>query len=360
MKKNTSLGIRGRVLDQPPFTIKDLRAAIPPELFESSLLTSLTYLAKDLVMSTVITVLTMQALIFLPAYLVFPVYWVAQGSIWFGLWILAHECGHGAFSKYQKINDVIGLVLHSFLLVPYHAWRLSHSTHHKSTNHVDLDTAFPGSGYLVKRKTPNAFLRAVYIGVHLLAGLPGYLTLNIQGKSYPESHGRVNHFEPSSPIFHPRDYWDIIVSDIGIASMIGLMMWFGYTFGLCALICWQFAPYLVVNFWLVLVTFLQHTDTRVPKFKGEEFTFLRGAIGAVDRDFGLGNTLFHHITDSHVVHHLFSTMPFYNAIKATPIIKEKIGEYYNYDNRRVMTCLWEEFRDCQYIEGGDAEVWRQG
>ena len=31
-------------------------------------------------------------------------YWV----IWFGLWILAHECGHGAFSDYQNINDFIG------------------------------------------------------------------------------------------------------------------------------------------------------------------------------------------------------------------------------------------------------------
>jgi fatty acid desaturase len=36
----------------------------------------------------------------------------------------------------------------------------------------------------------------------------------------------------------------------------------------------------------------------------------------VDRSYGvLLDAAFHHITDSHVVHHLFSTMPHYNAIR---------------------------------------------
>lgn len=37
-----------------------------------------------------------------------------------GLWVVAHECGHRAFSDSELICDVVGLILHSALLVPYH------------------------------------------------------------------------------------------------------------------------------------------------------------------------------------------------------------------------------------------------
>ena len=36
--------------------------------------------------------------------------------------MIAHECGHQAFSKWQPVNDGVGLVLHSCLLVPYFSW----------------------------------------------------------------------------------------------------------------------------------------------------------------------------------------------------------------------------------------------
>lgn len=36
--------------------------------------------------------------------------------------VQAHECGHQAFSESQSINDAVGLILHSCLLVPYYSW----------------------------------------------------------------------------------------------------------------------------------------------------------------------------------------------------------------------------------------------
>lgn len=44
-----------------------------------------------------------------------------------GVWVIAHECGHQAFSKYQWLNDSVGLVLHTALLVPYFSWRITHA-----------------------------------------------------------------------------------------------------------------------------------------------------------------------------------------------------------------------------------------
>lgn len=36
----------------------------------------------------------------------------------------------------------MGLVLHSFVLVPYHSWRISHAKHHAATGHMDRDEVF--------------------------------------------------------------------------------------------------------------------------------------------------------------------------------------------------------------------------
>jgi omega-6 fatty acid desaturase (delta-12 desaturase) len=114
---------------------------------------------------------------------------------------------------------------------------------------------------------------------------------------------------------------------------------------------WYGAPYLWVNAWLVFITYLQHSDIRVPHYTPEHWNFVRGALSTVDRDFGpMINWWLHHIHDSHVVHHLFSTMPFYNAIQVTrKHIKPIVGPYYLEDSRPLHVMLWESWRGCRYI-----------
>jgi len=52
--------------------------------------------------------------------------WIAyaafNGTVATGLWVLGHECGHGAFSNNKIANDLLGYVLHTALLVPYFSW----------------------------------------------------------------------------------------------------------------------------------------------------------------------------------------------------------------------------------------------
>jgi len=55
---------------------------------------------------------------------------------------------------------------------------------------------------------------------------------------------------------------------------------------------------------------------------------MRGALLTVDRDYGMLNLVFHHITDNHVTHHLFSIIPHYRAGEATRAIKPILGNYY--------------------------------
>jgi omega-6 fatty acid desaturase (delta-12 desaturase) len=41
------------------------------------------------------------------------IYGFATGLVGTGLWVLAHECGHQAFSESKTINNTVGWFLHS-------------------------------------------------------------------------------------------------------------------------------------------------------------------------------------------------------------------------------------------------------
>lgn len=83
-----------------------------------------------------------------------------------------------------------------------------------------------------------------------------------------------------------------------------------------------FTRSLRVNHWLVLITFLQHTDPILPHYRAPEFTFPRGALSTLDRsllgDLGpimawIGAHTTHGISETHVAHHVASKIPHYNA-----------------------------------------------
>lgn len=52
-----------------------------------------------------------------------------QGTCATGVWVLAHEAGHGAFSPQAWVNDTVGWIFHSALLVPYFSWKYTHASY---------------------------------------------------------------------------------------------------------------------------------------------------------------------------------------------------------------------------------------
>jgi omega-3 fatty acid desaturase (delta-15 desaturase) len=51
---------------------------------------------------------------------------------------------------------------------------------------------------------------------------------------------------------------------------------------------------------------------------GQEWSYLRGGLTTLDRDYGLINNI-HHDIGTHVVHHLLPQIPHYNLIEAVSI-----------------------------------------
>ncbi len=83
------------------------------------------------------------------------IFWVGMyGSLAYGYWLtlvlavpaaamtmrlfmLQHDCGHGAFFPSQRANNIVGGLLGVVTLVPYSYWRRTHAIHHASSGNLD-------------------------------------------------------------------------------------------------------------------------------------------------------------------------------------------------------------------------------
>jgi len=353
---------RNLPLEKPPFNLSTLMEAIPRHCLERNLMTSISHLLVDLALIASTFYLGYNYLSGnnFPLWvnlILWPVYWYVQGCFMTGVWVIAHECGHQAFSSYEWVNNAFGTVLHSLLLVPYHSWRITHGKHHNNTGSSINDEVFaPASRADMVGDALHDSPAAQALGIFIMltiGWMPGYLVMNFSGpKKYKGKN--ANHFSPTAVMFSADQYWLIVQSDIAFFSAVALLAYAIYTYGFALVAAHYLVPYAVTNYHLVLITFLQHTDVYMPHFDDKEWSWLRGALCTVDRSFGpVLDHCFHHISDTHVCHHLFSKIPFYHAQEATEAIKKVIGEYYLKDDTPIAHALWRSFTTCQFIDDNE-------
>lgn len=339
---------------KPPFTLSQLKKAIPPHCFKRSVLRSFSYVAYDLAIASALYYAATTYIPALPsplAALAWPLYWFIQGCVCTGIWVVAHECGHHAFSDHQWLDDTVGLILHSCLLVPYFSWKYSHRRHHSNTGSLDRDEVFvPKQKSAIRwysKYLNNPPGRILTLTITLTLGWPLYLAFNVSGRPYDRF---ACHYDPYGPIYSDRERAQIFVSDAGILAVLYGLYRLAAARGLAWVLCVYLGPLAVVNAFLVLITFLQHTHPSLPHYDSSEWDWFRGALATVDRDYGVLNKVFHNITDTHVAHHLFSTMPHYHAMEATKAIKPILGEYYQFDSTPVYKAMFRETKECVFVE----------
>eukprot|EP00755_Sulcionema_specki_P004825 Sspe_Gene.31107::Locus_15357_Transcript_1_1_Confidence_1.000_Length_2184::g.31107::m.31107 len=301
---------------------------------------------------------------------VWPVYSVVMGTVLTGLWVIGHECGHTAFAgrgQFSWINDVVGFVVHSALLVPFYSWRFSHHKHHNFTNHLlDGETHVPNHrngatlDYNIWKVVGEDAFVVVNAFIHLVLGWPLYLIRNATGgRRSPDGkrldrNGPKSHFFPSSQIFEEWQRPYIIPSSIGVLATIAATIYADVEYGMGTSLFWYWGAYVVVNFWLVLYTWLHHTDVHIPHFSDGHFTYMRGATCSIDRNYpALINYLHHDIGATHVLHHISFQLPHYRARDATEVFKSRWPHLYRYDTRPIYKVLAEVSRTCHYVEGVD-------
>ena len=151
--------------------------------------------------------------------------------------------------------------------MPYFSWQRTHAVHHLNCNHTELGethvptpslTASARGKFKFREKYGKKAFGALELILHLVFGWPAYLLF---GKTGGPAYGKTNHFWPfgangKKDLFPKTWKRQVLLSDIGFIGMLGVLgMWakatswrtVGLLYGL---------PYLVVNFWLVLYTWL--------------------------------------------------------------------------------------------------------
>ena len=352
LRKKGKLPTKREVLDSIPKECykKDTAKSMSYAIFSTSLMLALGIGAYALIPLK---------LAFLP---VWALYAAVNGTVATGAWVVAHECGHDAFSDNKTLQDAVGYVLHSLLLVPYFSWQRSHAVHHSRTNHMEEgETHVPFTWDSVKGKTNYAMKKylgkplwnVVNLFIHLVIGWPAYLLTGATGGS---KYGVTNHFWPVKPFsqalfptnFLRKRVW---LSDVGVGATLAALAFWASKVGIWPVMAVYFGPYVVTNFWLVLYTWLQHTDVDVPHFTDKDWTWVKGTFMTIDRPYPPVIDFLHHkIGTTHVAHHVSHQIPHYNARKATNALKEKYPDLYLYDPTPIIKAMLRVGEKCVAVK----------
>jgi len=328
-----------------PFTLNDVRRAIPAHCFQPKVSRSLAYFFLDI---GIIAFLAWLASYINSAWF-FPLYWVMQGTMFWALFVVGHDCGHGSFSSYRWLNNLIGHLSHTPILVPFHGWRISHRTHHANTGNIDTDESwYPVTESQYRKMEWYEKLARFHL---ILFVYPLYLFRRSPGK-------QGSHFMPESPLFRPSERWQVLTSTICCTLMVGLLVGLGIQHGIGFVFKFYFVPYVVFVMWLDVVTFLHHTDVDVPWYRGEDWYFLKGAVSTVDRSYGFIDPI-HHNIGTHVAHHIFLSIPHYHLKEATAAIKPVLGEHYRESKEPVLKALWKGYRYCHFVADQGSKIYYQ-
>jgi omega-3 fatty acid desaturase (delta-15 desaturase) len=286
-------------------SLSELRAAIPRQCFEPVWYKSWWALIKDL---CIIVALFTLAYLYMPnvesPWYVFAwiAYWLAQGTMFWSLFVLGHDCGHGAFSKMRWVNDAIGVLVHTIILLPYTSFQLTHRNHHLNCGHFVKDE---GYGPMDKDCPINRKAR-------WSMAMP-FLTYWLY--MFGVSRHKTVHFSPYSKLFknHRRGVWWSLAA---IALVLSIGGYFVLQFSFVTVMAYYGMPVIVYGCYFMIVTFQQHNHIDMAWYGDGDWTYVKGGLASVDRSYGPLNSIVHHI-GLHQIHHLFPSVPHYHLKEAT-------------------------------------------
>uniref|UniRef100_A0A453IB64 Fatty acid desaturase domain-containing protein n=1 Tax=Aegilops tauschii subsp. strangulata TaxID=200361 RepID=A0A453IB64_AEGTS len=200
--------------------------------------------------------------------------------------------------------------------------RISHRTHHQNHGHVEKDESWHPLPQRLYNSLDNMTKKLRFSMPFPMLAFPLYLFARSPGKE-------GSHFNPNSDLFQPNEKKDVLTSTASWLAMIGVLAGLTFVMGPLKILKLYAIPYVIFVMWLDFVTYLHHHghEDKVPWYRGKEWSYLRGGLTTLDRDYGLINNI-HHDIGTHVIHHLFPQIPHYHLVEATEAAKPVLGKYY--------------------------------
>ena len=261
---------------------------------------------------------------------------IPAGFFMIRLFIIQHDCGHGAFFRSTRAADIVGSVLGVLTLTPYHYWKKTHALHHATSGNLehrgfgDIDTLTVDEYLALSRW--GRFKYRVYRHPVVLFGVGAIL------------HFFVRHRLPTIvPREWTRERRSILWTDVGLVAGIVLM---GTLVGFRALVLVQLPVTLlscIVGVWLFYVqhqfepTYWEHDERwhyDSAALQGSSYYRLPRLL-----QWATGNIGLHHI------HHLHPRIPNYRlqqALDEHPELREVPTLTLWQSLRCVRLTLWDE------------------
>jgi len=254
------------------------------------------------------------------------------------LFIIQHDCGHGAFFPSSRMSNLTGFLIGIFTLTPYDYWRKIHAMHHATSGNLerrgfgDIDTLTVRE-YL-ERSWWQRLRYRMYRNPLVLFGIG------------PPIHFVIRHRFPTLvPRSWKRERRSIYWTDLGLAATVGVM---ALTIGLRRFLMVQLPITLLASSLGVWLFYIQHQfretywehepqwDYLAAGMRGSSYYALPRVLQWLTGNIGL-----HHI------HHLNSRIPNYRlqqCLDENPVLQRVTRLTLRHSLACVFLKLWDEER----------------
>lgn len=264
--------------------------------------------------------------------------WLIAGLGGWGLFCIAHDCGHNSFSKSRSFNHFLGHVCMLPLLYPFHGWRHVHNLHHVNTNNLETDTDW------------RPLLPEQYVNMSLWDRFVYHSTRTWLFWLGTVSYQRNSGFRPSMfpKLEHRNDVRRSILGTCLFAAVyLPVLIYFtGWT----GFLLYFAGPWLGIHAWFSTTTMMHHVDEAMPFLTNEHWK-LNGSRMLMTIDYRYSKIIhfFTHNISVHAAHHVAPVIPFYNLPRAQAALMEA---YPGMIHERDFTwaAVWKVIRSCHLYD----------
>jgi acyl-lipid omega-6 desaturase (Delta-12 desaturase) len=254
------------------------------------------------------------------------------------LFMIQHDCGHGAFFAHRHADDWIGRAIGVLTLTPYDYWRRTHAAHHAGAGNLDQRgmgdiTTLTVSEYRALSRWGRLRYRAYRHPVVMFGVGPAWLFFLQQRLPFGLMRSGVT------------PWVSTMATNLGIVLLAAGLIW------LCGVV-----PFMIVHLPIVGLAgamgiwlfYVQHQFEDTNWFEANEWQFQHAALhGSSHYDLPVVLRWFTGNIGIHHVHHLSSRVPYYRL----PEVLRDFPELRNLGRitllqslRCVKLVLWDESR----------------
>ncbi len=271
-------------------------------------------------------------------------YWIAlvlslpAAGLVVRLFMIQHDCGHHAFFKSRRANDLLGSLISVFTLTPYAYWRDAHAIHHATSG--DLDNRGIGDVVVLTVREYEALSPWRRLGYRLYRNPLVFFGL-----------GPVYLFvlKFRLPLDMLRRRWrllpGVLLTNLAIVAVIALV---GFAVGYAEFAMVQVPITMVASSIGVWLFFVQHQFEATSWDKAKDWDFHQAAVeGSSHYELPAVLRWFTANIGVHHVHHLCSRIPNYrlqDCLKRAPELRLINRITFLESLKCVPLTLWDEER----------------